>query len=155
MNKQTFLPILILAAAAALAGCGDKTPPPEPKVAVADATPVAAPAAMPAPEVAAAPVAAPAAAPAAAAPAAAGGANLANGEKIYSATCLACHGAGVLGAPKFGDKAAWQPRIAKGIDTLHQNALAGLQMMPAKGGNAALSDQDVKDAVDYMVSKAS
>lgn len=154
MNQQKFLPILILAAAAALAGCGDKTQPPEPKVAVADATPVAAPAAMPAPEVAAAPAAAsaPAAAAAAAAP---GSANLANGEKIYSATCLACHGAGVLGAPKFGDKTAWQPRIAKGIDTLHQNALAGLQMMPAKGGNAALSDQDVKDAVDYMVSKAS
>jgi cytochrome c5 len=69
-----------------------------------------------------------------------------------------CHGAGIAGAPKFGDKAAWAPRIAQGSDTLHTHALKGFQgkagMMPAKGGNAALADADVKAAVDYMVSKA-
>ena len=156
MHKHSFLPSFVLAVsiAAALAGCGDKTTPPEPKV----ADTAAAPAAMPAPEVVQAPVAAPAPAPApvasAAAPAAAPAGNLANGEKIYTATCLACHGAGVLGAPKIGDKAAWQPRIAQGVDILHHNALAGIRMMPPKGGNAGLSDQDVQDAVDYMASKA-
>ena len=78
---------------------------------------------------------------------------LAKGEKIYTATCLACHGAGVLGAPKFGDKAMWAPRIAKGMDVLYANSIKGINTMPARGGNAALKDDDMKAAVDYMVSK--
>ena len=82
-------------------------------------------------------------------------ADLAKGEKIYAGTCLACHGAGVLGAPKFGDKAAWAPRIATGKETLYTNALNGFKMMPARGGNAALKDDEIKAAVDYMLSKAS
>ncbi|HYA36794.1 MAG TPA: c-type cytochrome [Candidatus Methylomirabilis sp.] len=77
------------------------------------------------------------------------------GKKVYDTTCFACHAAGVAGAPKFGDKAAWGPRIAQGIDTLHTHALKGFQgkagMMPPKGGNMSLSDADVKAAVDYMV----
>ena len=93
-----------------------------------------------------------AAAPEAAPAKAAGGA--ADGEKTYTATCLACHGSGVLGAPKFGDKAAWGPRIAKGVNVLHSSALNGFNTMPPRGGNAALKDEDVKAAVDYMVAKA-
>jgi cytochrome c5 len=79
------------------------------------------------------------------------------GESVYKATCSVCHAAGVAGAPKFGDKADWGPRIAQGADTLHTHALKGFTgkkgMMPAKGGNMGLSDADVKAAVDYMMSK--
>ena len=81
------------------------------------------------------------------------------GEKLYAQTCKTCHEPGLAGAPKFGDKAAWKDRIAQGKDTLHKHAIEGYQgkagMMPAKGGNAAASDSDVKAAVDYMVSKSS
>jgi cytochrome c5 len=91
---------------------------------------------------------------AAATPAAA----IADGKATYSQTCGVCHGTGVAGAPKFGDKAAWAPRIAQGSATLHDHAIKGYQgkagMMPAKGGNAALGDADVKAATDYMVSQA-
>lgn len=82
----------------------------------------------------------------------------ANGESTYKAACAVCHAAGVAGAPKFGDKASWKDRIAQGKDTLYEHALKGFQgkvgFMPAKGGNAALPDADVKAAVDYMVSAA-
>ena len=74
-------------------------------------------------------------------------------EKIYTATCVACHGAGVLGSPKIGDKALWAPRLAKGIDVLYANSINGINMMPARGGNAALKDDEMRAAVDYMVSK--
>lgn len=60
-----------------------------------------------------------------------------------------------MGAPKLGDKAAWQPRLAKGKDGVYANALNGVKLMPPKGGNASLKDEDVKAAVDYMISKAS
>ena len=150
------LKLLPLVLAIALSACGEK------KTDTAAEQPAASAAAVASAPAAAAPVAeapapaAPAAAPAASASAkAAGASDLVKGEQVYTATCLACHGAGVLGAPKFGDKAAWAPRIAKGIDTLHTNALNGLNMMPPKGGNAGLSDSDLKSAVDYMVSKAS
>ncbi|MDH5179021.1 MAG: c-type cytochrome [Gammaproteobacteria bacterium] len=69
----------------------------------------------------------------------------------YMASCNSCHGSGVLGAPKLGDKAAWKPRIAKGKNKLYTNALKGFKQMPAKGGNAGLSDKVVKDIVDYMI----
>lgn len=104
---------------------------------------------------AAAPAAAGASAPAAAAPAAPAAA--ADGKKVYEATCAACHGAGIAGAPKFGDKAAWAPRIKQGSATLYDHALKGFQgksgMMPAKGGSSA-SDDEVKAAVDYMAAAA-
>ena len=78
------------------------------------------------------------------------------GEEVFNTTCQACHGAGVAGAPKSGDKAAWAPRIAKGVDTLHKHAIEGFQgqagFMPAKGGQPALTDKSVMNAVDYMVS---
>jgi len=84
-------------------------------------------------------------------------AKAADGKATYDKACMACHAAGVAGAPKFGDKAAWAPRIAQGNDTLYTHALKGFQgkkgMMPAKGGNASLADADVKAAVDYMVSQ--
>ncbi|MEQ1514987.1 MAG: cytochrome c5 family protein [Usitatibacteraceae bacterium] len=77
---------------------------------------------------------------------------------IPAATAASTPGAGVAGAPKTGDKAAWSARIAQGKPTLYQHALAGFQgkagVMPAKGGNASLADADVKSAVDYMVSLA-
>lgn len=79
-----------------------------------------------------------------------------DGKKTYDATCVACHGAGIAGAPKSGDKAAWAPRIAQGINVLYDHAIKGFQgkggVMPAKGGNTSLPDADVKAAVDYMVS---
>ena len=80
------------------------------------------------------------------------------GKKIYDASCMACHAAGVAGAPKFGDKAAWAARIAQGNDTLYTHALKGFQgkagMMPPKGGNMSAKDEDIKAAVDYMVSQS-
>jgi cytochrome c5 len=105
---------------------------------------------------AAAPVVAAAAAPATATPAAtpaAGGAK-ADGKAVYEKTCAVCHATGLAGAPKFGDKAAWAPRIATGINTLHNSALHGKNAMPPKGGNLALSDADVTAAVDYMAAAA-
>ena len=80
------------------------------------------------------------------------------GEKLFGSVCATCHTAGLMGAPKLGDKAAWAPRIAQGKDTLYKHAIGGYQVkagvMPAKGGSEA-SDDEVKAAVDYMVSKAS
>ena len=76
------------------------------------------------------------------------------GKVIFEGVCHTCHAAGLLGAPKFGDKGAWGPRIAKGTATLHQHALQGFNAMPAKGGNADLLDVEVTNAVDYMVSQA-
>lgn len=145
MNVYTILPLVI---AAALAGCGEKSTPTSQTTAPATVTPAAtAPDPTPAPA-----VAAPPAAPAAKGPAPSAEV-LAKGEKIYTATCLACHGAGVLGAPKFGDKAMWEPRIAKGMDALYANSIKGINTMPARGGNAALKDDEMNAAVDYMVSK--
>jgi len=111
-----------------------------------------------APAASATPAAAPAPTPAAAIPPppapAAEGKGADAGKKTFDTVCTACHGTGVLGAPKFGDKAAWAPRIAQGKDKLYQSALHGKNAMPAKGGNPSLPDADVKAAVDYMVSAA-
>jgi cytochrome c5 len=80
------------------------------------------------------------------------------GEALFQQTCSACHGAGIAGAPKAGDKAAWAPRIAKGNATLYDHALHGFQgtagVMPAKGGRTDAPDDLVKQAVDYMVGLA-
>ncbi|MDZ4099576.1 MAG: c-type cytochrome [Methylophilaceae bacterium] len=77
-----------------------------------------------------------------------------SGDAVYQQNCLACHGAGVMGAPAFGDKAAWAPRIAQGYETLVKHAIEGIRMMPARGGNAALSDDEVASAVAYMAKEA-
>jgi len=73
---------------------------------------------------------------------------------VYASTCHMCHDAGVGGAPKVGDKAAWKPRIAEGLDTLHTHAIAGYNAMPPKGTCASCSDDEIKATVDYMVSKS-
>lgn len=103
-----------------------------------------APAAAPAAPVAAAPASAPA-------PAAAAASDV--GKNIYNTTCMACHASGVAGAPKFGDKAAWAPFIAKGMDDMVQKATQGVGAMPPKGGSTA-SDADFKAAIQYMVDAA-
>lgn len=128
MLKKALFPLLLTAA---LAACGGK-------------------------QEAAAPVAQAAAAPApAAAPAAA---DNPAGEKTFKATCAMCHQSGAGGAPIAGNKADWAPRIAQGKETLYTHAINGFNgqkgAMPPKGANAALSDGDVKAAVDYMVSKS-
>ncbi len=79
----------------------------------------------------------------------------ADGTAAYSAGCAACHGAGIAGAPKFGDKGAWGPRIAQGKATLYEHALKGFTgkagVMPPKGGQTGWPDDLVKQAVDHMV----
>jgi len=133
--KERIGPLVIIAVEAGKGGV--------PAAVASAATPPA-----PAPMVAMAAMAIPAAIPAAAAKAS-------GGEALYKTACSVCHSAGVAGAPKSGDKAAWAPRIAQGKDTLYKHALLGYQgkngVMPAKGGNASLSDAAVKSAVDYMV----
>jgi cytochrome c5 len=109
------------------------------------APPASAPAAAPAPAVASVTI------PAAASKGAAAGGS---GKATYDAVCAVCHATGVAGAPKFGDKAAWAPRLKAGLEALHASAIKGKGAMPPKGGNAALSDADVKAAVDYMVAAA-
>ncbi len=81
-----------------------------------------------------------------------------DGQQVYQTSCVACHDTGIAGAPKTGDKGQWAKRIAKGNNTLYASAVNGIQSstgaMPAKGGNASLSDAEVKAAVDYMVTKS-
>ena len=147
---MTKFPFLIAAAASVLlAACGNSgsgTP----------AAPAKAPAAPAAAAAPAAPAAAPAAAPVAAAPAAAPAG--AAGEGTYKKVCALCHASGVAGAPIPGNKADWEPRVAQGKDTLYKHAIEGFTgskgMMPPRGGGASLTDDEVKAAVQYMVSIA-
>jgi cytochrome c5 len=145
------------------AGAGWKEPAPTQTAAAptAAAPPAASTAAAPpaAPEAAAAAKAAEAAmaklsAPAAPSTATASAGAAGEGKSVYDTTCHVCHGTGLAGSPKFGDKAAWAPRIATGMPALYNAALHGLNAMPPKGGNTALSDAQVKAAVDYMVGAA-
>jgi cytochrome c5 len=93
---------------------------------------------------------------AAAAPQQAGAAPqaAADGKKVFDSVCTACHSAGVAGAPKLGDKAAWAPRVKTGIDALVQSATKGKGAMPPKGGNSALTDAEIRAAVEFMISQA-
>jgi cytochrome c5 len=117
------------------AGAKWKMPPPAPAAtATASATPSATPIV---------PVTIPP--PAAAAPA-----GKADGKNVYETACAACHAAGVAGAPKFGDKAAWAPRLTSGKDMLYASSIKGKGAMPPKGGQVQLPDDHVKAAVDYM-----
>jgi len=84
-------------------------------------------------------------------------ATLKTGKAVYEETCSACHGEGIAGAPKVGDKKAWQGRIAQGFDTLVKHAIDGFTgksgMMPPKGGGSA-EDVEVARAVAYMADKS-
>jgi len=82
---------------------------------------------------------------AAAAPAAAR-----SGEEVYNTACTACHGSGILGAPKKGDVAAWNDRLAKGMDKTLALAISGINAMPPKGNCANCSDDELKAAIEYM-----
>ena len=95
-----------------------------------------------------------AAAPAAPATAPAAAAAGQGGEAVYTKACIACHSTGVAGAPKVGDKAAWEARLAQGMDTLVSTALKGKGAMPPKGGHTNLSDAEIKAAVEYMLGKS-
>jgi cytochrome c5 len=81
----------------------------------------------------------------------------ADGAAAYETACAACHGAGIAGAPKVGDKAAWAPRLAQGKATLYKHAIEGYTgkagVMPAKGGRATWSDELIQQAVDHMIAK--
>ena len=85
---------------------------------------------------------------------AAPGAAMADAAETYKKACMACHATGVAESPKLGDKAAWGPRIAQGMDVLYTSVLKGKGAMPPKGGQMQLSDDDVKAAVDYMVAQS-
>ncbi len=87
-----------------------------------------------------------------AAAAVAGGAPR-TGKEVFDTTCMACHSTGAAGAPKYGDKAAWAPRIAKGNDALYASGMKGVPGtgMVAKGGCASCSEEEIDAAVDYMV----
>ena len=76
-----------------------------------------------------------------------------DGKAVYQSVCTACHGAGLAGAPKTGDKAAWKARIAQGNATLYEHAIKGKGAMPPKGGAMSSSDAEIKAAVDYLVSQ--
>ena len=79
------------------------------------------------------------------------------GPQVYNEACIACHGTGIGGAPQMGNAEAWQPRIDQGLETLTQHAIQGFTgsvgYMPPKGGRLDLSDEEVADAVEYMVSE--
>ena len=77
-----------------------------------------------------------------------------SGEEVYKTVCMSCHTSGVAGAPVIGKNNEWEQRIAKGIKLLYLNAINGIGVMPAKGGATNLSDDNIKAAVDYIISKS-
>ena len=111
-----------------------------------------------APEAAVPPVSEAAVPPAAVSSAQLATADPAHGKSVFNKTCALCHAIGAAGAPKPGDQADWAPRIAQGVDVLYTHAIDGFTgakgVMPARGGASALSDDDVKAAVDYMVAQS-
>lgn len=76
-----------------------------------------------------------------------------SGEEIFNSACTACHGSGLLGAPKKGDKAAWDERLAKGLDATLQNAINGIRSMPPKGTCANCSDDELLGAIKFMAGR--
>ena len=162
MKKKHHL-IAVAALSLFLVACGDKQSTASAPAAVA---PVGSVAIAPAPEAPAPVVVAPEAAapvavasPETAAPAAAiTVADNTVGKSVYGKACALCHAAGVAGAPKPGDKEAWATRVAQGKETLYKHAIEGYTgangMMPARGGNSTLSDDDVKAAVNFMADQS-
>ena len=80
--------------------------------------------------------------------------DAAAGEAVFNHVCKMCHGSGVMGAPKLGDKAAWDARIEQGSSKLTQHAISGIRRMPPRGNCKSCSDEDIANAVAYMLSKA-
>ncbi|MEM7762607.1 MAG: c-type cytochrome [Pseudomonadota bacterium] len=80
------------------------------------------------------------------------------GAQVYNNACGACHTNGIGGAPRLGDAAAWEPRVAQGLEILREHAINGYQgsagYMPAKGGNLGLSDEEVYRSIDYMIAES-
>ncbi|MGB6102562.1 MAG: c-type cytochrome, partial [Pusillimonas sp.] len=76
------------------------------------------------------------------------------GQQVFESTCTACHTAGVAGAPKLGDQAAWAPFVERGYEDMVKNAIHGIGAMPAKGGNPSLSDFEVERAVVYIANQS-
>ncbi|XKH02476.1 c-type cytochrome [Marinobacter nauticus] len=91
---------------------------------------------------------------AAPAPAASASSGPRSGQAVYDAACSSCHAAGVAGAPVVGDAGAWGPRIDKGMETLTNHALNGFNAMPARGACADCSDEEIVNAIEYMVEQA-
>jgi cytochrome c5 len=83
-----------------------------------------------------------------------GQAVAADGQAVYQKSCQSCHASGVAGAPKLGDKEAWAPRIATGMDAMFAIAISGKNAMPPKGACMDCSDDDLKAAIEYMVSQS-
>lgn len=77
-----------------------------------------------------------------------------SGAEVVQQVCAACHAAGVLGAPKIGAKADWQPRLAQGFDTLVNHSVNGVRSMPPKGGNPSLSEDELKAALTEMLKES-
>lgn len=144
MTIKSFMPLMTVGLLF-LGACGLEKPPASLKF-PDDKKEAAAPAA------ATAPTATPAAGEAPADP------KLAAGKTAYDANCAGCHESGMMGAPKPGDKAAWAPRIAQGLEVMTKKSIDGFQgkagMMPAKGGNASLTNEQVTDAVAFMADKS-
>lgn len=134
--KMTSL-VLAVSLAALLAACG-KQESADPGASAPVAPEAAAPAATPAPEPAVA--------------------ENTQGKSVFNKTCAMCHAVGAAGAPRPGDQADWDPRIAQGMDVLYKHALEGFTgtkgAMPARGGAAVLTDDEVRAAVDYMVDQS-
>lgn len=76
------------------------------------------------------------------------------GAPVYNKACRSCHGTGMLGAPKVGDSAAWSGLLAKGTDALLQNAIKGVNRMPARGGCLSCSDDELSNAIAYMLDQS-
>ena len=154
-NKNQQL-IALLFTALLIAGCSDQgsTPPPDAKPAglPAPETTTAEPT-MPEPAIQEAPVAQPETEAETVSEDTTQTATV-DGKQIYQQSCVACHSTGAAGAPKTGDKAAWSDRIAKGNDALFSTVKNGLNAMPPKGTCADCSDEELKAAIEYMLSQS-
>ena len=155
MFLKNFIPVMmvIFMALCVLTGCGDEAPTDDTATVMKNTAPVAKM------QIAGDEPETPAAEESTKTVAASEGGGDDAGKKTYGGICVACHGSGIPNIPQLGDAATWAPRIEQGKDTLYAHAIDGYtgksgMPMPAKGGNPSLSDDDVKAAVDYIVSSS-